>query len=738
MSLPRVEAITSPITLMFPRTAASSVIGIDGYSQEDLHAALDRSRDTGEPVSAAKFRVFEHTSDGFSIPLYLPVYRNLGENASVVARRATLVGYVLGIIELNTAFETAIQQISSTDIDLQIYDFSAAPGRRLLHFHRAATENSSARPLNEHDALTDAPLKFIQQLPLASRQWAIVCTPAPHYLAAHRDWQPWAVLAFSLFTTFSLTCYLMLHLSHKARAEDLVGQLFHNNSRLNREIAVRTRAEQEISRLNTSLEARVAERTEALRESEERYALAARGSKDGLWDWNISAGSIYFSPRWKNMLGYQEQEISSDPSEWFDRMHPGEAASVRAQVNSHCEGATPHFQSEHRMLHKDGSYRWMLSRGVAVRDEYGRATRLAGSQTDITEDKVADPLTGLPNRLFLAEKLQQAIERARESRSHLFAILFLDIDRFKVVNDSLGHKTGDLLLKEIASRLRACGNQGAARPDKLVVARLGGDEFAVLLDGIASPRVATDFAALIKSAMKPAFELAGRQLFASFSIGVALGGPDSEPGEMLRDADTAMYHAKAQGKQRYEVFDSALRQRAMDRMQLESDLRAAVPRGELVVHYQPKVSLVTGNTVEFEALVRWNHPVRGVLFPRSFVPLADETGIILPIGEWVLFQACRQLSDWRSRFNQEVGRQRQHIRSPIRDFGASQPGSLHSGGNESTRVQPQFGSNGKPAAGKSGKRHSATDGTAGDWHWAEDRRFRHRLLFTQLPAPPAL
>jgi predicted signal transduction protein with EAL and GGDEF domain len=188
-----------------------------------------------------------------------------------------------------------------------------------------------------------------------------------------------------------------------------------------------------------------------------------------------------------------------------------------------------------------------------------------------------------------------------------------------------------------------------------VWARLGGDEFAVLMDEIPNSRAATDFAAAIKSAMNPAFDLDGRQVFATCSIGVALGGPDTDANDILRDADIAMYHAKSQGKHRYEVFDAEMRQRAMDRMQLETDLRAAVPRGELDINYQPKISLVDGNIVEFEALVRWNHPVRGFVLPQTFVPLADETGLILPIGEWVLFQACRQLAKWRKRFDRDIG-----------------------------------------------------------------------------------
>jgi diguanylate cyclase (GGDEF)-like protein/PAS domain S-box-containing protein len=644
-----------PITFMYPRVAPANIIGFNGYSQKELHAVLDQARDTGEPSAASKFRLVERTTDEFAAPFYFPVCRGLNPNPTIDDRRRSLAGYVLGIVEISVALEHAIKQLSEDEVNLQFYDLSAPPGKQVLHFHRARADRATVQAVSEAEALTPAPMKFIRQFPIAGRKWAVVCTPTSHYLQTTISWRTWGLLALGMLGTLSLCTYLLLHLSYAARAESLVGQLFQNNTRLNREIEERKKAEEEISRLNLSLEARVAERTEALRESEERYVLAARGSKDGLWDWNLLNGTVYFSQRWKNMLGYGDDEISDAPEEWFKRMHPEDAGRVRQQIKSHCAGETAHFQSEHRMLHKDGSYRWMLSRGVAVRDERGRTTRIAGSQTDVTEDKVADPLTGLPNRLFLAEKLQQAIQRARDTRSHLFAILFLDLDRFKVVNDSLGHKSGDLLLRAIAARLHSCCVPSSNRQGKVVIARLGGDEFAVLLDEIASPRVATDFAAAIKAAMNPAFDLDGRQVFATCSIGVALGGPDSEPNDLLRDADIAMYHAKAQGKHRFEVFDAAMRQRAMDRMQLETDLRAAVPRGELDINYQPKICLVDGNIVEFEALVRWNHPVRGFVLPQNFVPLADETGIILSIGEWVLFQACRQLAAWRKRFNRDIG-----------------------------------------------------------------------------------
>ena len=404
--------------------------------------------------------------------------------------------------------------------------------------------------------------------------------------------------------------------------------------------------------VNSLLE--VVERSEReLRESEERYALAASAASDGLWDWNVATGEIHLSPRWKSMLGYEEHEIAPRPEEWFSRVHPDDAAALRARLAENTPES--HSENEHRLLHKDGAYRYMLSRWVTMRDADGAPLRRVGAQSDITarhaaeeqlrHDALYDALTGLPNRMLLLDRLGQALARAkRHSGSHC-SVLFLDLDRFKLVNDSLGHAVGDQLLCEAARRLERC-----IRPED-TVARLGGDEFAILLEAVGAPVDVTHAAERIQAEIGRVFRIAKLEVFTSASIGIAIATDDGQSAEdLIRDADTAMYRAKASGKARHQVFDSHMHAQAIASLTLENDLRRALERAEFEVHYQPVVEVKKGNVMGFEALVRWHHPTRGLILPGDFIPRAEETGLIVALGRWVLEEACRQMRRWELDF----------------------------------------------------------------------------------------
>ena len=289
---------------------------------------------------------------------------------------------------------------------------------------------------------------------------------------------------------------------------------------------------------------------EALRDSEERYALAAGGSIDGLWHWDLRTDRIQYSSRWKAMLGYQDGEIADGPDEWFGRVHGEDIGLLRAELEGHLAGRASKVEQEYRMLHKDGTFRWMVVHGLAVRDASGQAYRVAGSQTDITRAKVADALTGLPNRVLFLDRLDRLMQNLRHERTRGFAVIFLDLDRFKLINDTLGHLAGDDVLIAIARRLERCLRAGDT------VARLGGDEFTALLGDITHAADAIRIAQRMSLEISRPITLAGQEVVATASMGISISSPAYQNAEdLLKDADTAMYRAKMLGKNRIELFD---------------------------------------------------------------------------------------------------------------------------------------------------------------------------------------
>ena len=398
---------------------------------------------------------------------------------------------------------------------------------------------------------------------------------------------------------------------------------------------------------------------DALRDSEERYALAVRGANDGLWDWDLEADVVFYSPRWKSMLGFAVEEVGDSPREWIDRIHPDDRPPFRRHLNAHLAGASEQLEFEHRMRNAAGEYLWVLARGVAVRDENGKPYRMAGSQTDITarkraehqlqHDALHDGLTGLANRVLFIDRLSCALADLQRRAAPHFSVLFFDLDRFKNVNDSLGHAIGDKLLLGIARRL-----EHFLRPGD-TVARLGGDEFAILIHRVEDASGAIHVADRVQEILSMNFSIDGHDVMVTASIGIAHSSTGyTNPEEILRDADIAMYRAKAGGKARYEIFDREMHQSAVALLKLETELRRSVHRGDFIMNYQPIVSLTNGGgIVGFEGLVRWQHPERGVVTPTNFIAIAEETGLIVPLGWWVVRESCKQTRLWQEQFPSE-------------------------------------------------------------------------------------
>ncbi|MCP3687040.1 MAG: EAL domain-containing protein [Gammaproteobacteria bacterium] len=390
-----------------------------------------------------------------------------------------------------------------------------------------------------------------------------------------------------------------------------------------------------------------------LQVSEERYSLVARGANDGLWDWDYKTNQVYFSPRWKAMLGFAEDAIGSNPGEWLGRIHKHDKDLVLTELEAHKSGQSSAFACEYRIKNAAGNYRWMMCRGLAVTDDDSIAYRMTGSQTDITDRKVAeeklvfdavhDALTGLPNRILFIDRLSHCIDVSTRRENFNFAVLYLDLDRFKVVNDSLGHMLGDRLLIEIATRVSNSVRKGDT------LARFGGDEFVILCEDIEDITVATNLADRIQMELAKPVDLDGQMVVAGCSIGITESSIEySNPEDMLRDADIAMYRAKAQPDAHYEIFNETMHQKALNVLQIESDIRLALDREEFEVYYQPIIKIEEDEISGFEALVRWNHPKFGLLLPDEFLEVAVDSRLIVPLGRWVLAQACGQMQAWKN------------------------------------------------------------------------------------------
>jgi diguanylate cyclase (GGDEF)-like protein/PAS domain S-box-containing protein len=393
-----------------------------------------------------------------------------------------------------------------------------------------------------------------------------------------------------------------------------------------------------------------------LRESEERYALAIRAANDGIWDWDLLSDKIYYSPRWASMLGLAPDLLSDLPREWLDRIHPDDQRQVMQALSAHLTGSTPTIECEYRIQHHDGSYRWMMCHGLALFDLKQKPYRMAGSQSDITDRKrfenelirkaLHDELTGLPNRALFVDRLHNILELNKRELKQQSAVIFLDIDNFKVVNDSFGHSWGDKLLVQIAQRFENCLRPGDT------VSRFGGDEFAILLDHVGKGQIAYQIAERLQAELSKPFNINGGDIIVTASMGIMyLDDSYQYPEEVLRDADIAMYSAKNKGGACYDLFNVKMREHSLHRMGREIEIRRALEKQEFILYYQPIFSAANQRLVGFEALIRWQHPVRGLLLPEEFIAISEETKLIIPIGEWVLRTACAQAQAWKVLLN---------------------------------------------------------------------------------------
>jgi diguanylate cyclase (GGDEF)-like protein/PAS domain S-box-containing protein len=413
-------------------------------------------------------------------------------------------------------------------------------------------------------------------------------------------------------------------------------QLEAANQQLQREIAERKQAEKSLDESEARLE--------SILDSLEEVVRSASAQTFEL---------LYLNPAAQKVYGRPIVEFFDQPNLWLEVVHPEDRERIEKYPQILLDRGS--IDLEYRILRSDGEVRWLSDRSQVIYDPNGVATRLDSIMYDITERKKAeekliydalhDVLTGLPNRILFTQRLELALKNALRHKDYLFALLFIDLDRFKIVNDSLGHAVGDRLLVAFTDLLQQCLRTTDA------VARLGGDEFTILLENINNINDATKIAERIQLELMSPFHLENHSVFTSASIGIVLGSREYErSADLLRDADIAMYCAKEEGKARYAIFNREMYAKTLKLLHLESDLRRAIERQEFLIHYQPIISLLTGKLIGFEALIRWQHPERGLVFPAEFISIAEDIGLIVPIGEWVLRQACHQMRTWQENF----------------------------------------------------------------------------------------
>ncbi len=599
-----------------PETDNTSAYGFNVLSNPIAEEAILRARDSGEMAATGPLRLIQETADQVGIVIYNPVYRDPSSPADIDSRREAVIGVVALVLRMQNLIETMVPNIGQGMIALNLLDVTDGKALRLLYTSHGGGERNLSQDLLES-----------REFDIAGRRWILEYAATPGFVAENTSWAVWVVLTGGLLITALLGTGLLM----------LTGRTL--------------RREEEVIERTAELRAEVLQRWDA----ERQLRLVLEGANLGFWDWNYQTGEQWVNDRWMEILGLERGDLQNDTSDWLERIHPEDKHKALKIVNEHIE-KNESYVVESRMRHRDGHWVWVQASGAVVSHdpETHEPIRICGTLQDITERRQQeehilhqahfDSLTELPNRFLSLDRLSQLINEAHRNGDRV-AVLFLDLDDFKKINDTLGHDTGDKLLKEAASRLQSVLRSGDT------VGRLGGDEFIVLLGGLSDVTDTRPVAEALLNKFTDAFRIDSRELVLTASIGISIYPDDGENlSELLRNADSAMYHSKEQGRNTYSYFTEEMNQGVSQRLLLEEQIHGALSRGEFRLCYQPKVELVSGKIVGAEALLRWRNPVLGEVSPLEFIPIAEQTGLIVPIGKFVLDQALERVVCWRQQF----------------------------------------------------------------------------------------
>lgn len=586
--------------------------GFDTTSNPTAANALFRARDTGQVVATGALKLVQESADDVGIVLYNPIYQTTYQPVGTEQRREAITGIVAMVFRMQRLIETELPIIKQGAIAVRLLDVTEDGAQQVLYSSHDGDFRNPAHVLVEN-----------RSFDMATRHWKLEFTATPDFIAENTTWAVWVVLTGGLLITALLGTGLLM----------LTGRTL--------------QMETEVIERTAELRDEVAQR----RDAETQLRLVLDGANLGFWDWNYQTDELWVNQRWMDILGLERSDLKRHVNDLLDRIHPDDKPKTLKIVNHHVKSGDG-YVIDFRMLHRDGQWVWVQASGAAVSYDpaSGEPLRLCGTHQDITERRKQeehilqqahfDSLTELPNRFLALDRLSQLISEARRN-NELVGVLFLDLDDFKKVNDTMGHDTGDKLLQEAAFRLRSGVRDGDT------VGRLGGDEFIILLGGLTDATDASPVAETLLKKFNDAFKIDSRELVITASIGISIYPEDGENlTELLRNADSAMYHSKEQGRNTYSYFTDEMNQGVSRRLLLEEQMHGALARGEFSLRYQPKVDLDSGQIVGAEALLRWHNPVLGEVTPYEFTPIAEQTGLIVSIGNFVVTEALQMAAFW--------------------------------------------------------------------------------------------
>ncbi len=624
-----------PVYFVEPYRGNEIALGYDLVSNPLRKEALERSRKTGEITATARITLLQEKTDQAGFLVFVPVYQKNVSTDALQSRYDNIRGFALGVFRIGDIVERSLTYLNPEGIDSYLYDNSREGNESFLYFHPARTGQATGSVRNAVPAPAGG-LKMTRTLGIADREWQVLYVATPGYVARYKTWQPLGALLGGLLLTGLLAGFLTVE---GRRAKELTDK----NELLLQEIAGHRATEAELLL------------------SEERFRSIFEKGPVGMVlispDYTIITANKVFC----GLLGYSEKELVGQT--FVDITYEEDKEKGRELSGQLFAGSIPMFRLEKRYVRKDGGIVWANLTAAAIRGNKDQVLYSLAIIEDLTASKFAeekihrlvysDSLTGLPNRTLFQQIMKRTIVHAKRHQE-AFAVIYIGLDNFHRINDTLGHDIGDILLKALAERLASSLRKSddiastyEVAPIKSV-SRVGADEFVVLLHDLKQDRDAAKAAHRLLKEISQPYDLKGREVFMTASIGIALYPDDGEDVDnLLKNADTALCHVKNEGKNNYQFYSRSMNASVLELLTLESDLHKALERNELLLYYQPKVDAVTRKVKGMEALIRWQHPEKGLILPMEFIPLAETSGLIVSIGEFVIRTVCRQIKTWK-------------------------------------------------------------------------------------------